>query len=89
MDVSRNKNTVKMLGNLEVKDQIKAQDLIVNGELIVNGKKIGSNDQQSHSNQCYIGDPNSDGSWKLELNNGELIFLQKNGEEWVPKQAMS
>jgi hypothetical protein len=86
MDVVRKNNTVKMTGNLEVKEQVTANNLTVNGVLTVNGKQLGL---EAPTNQVYIGDQNADGSWKLELVDGELVFSQKNGTEWVVKQTLS
>jgi hypothetical protein len=83
MDVSRAKNTVTMKGNLAVD-----QDLVVSGNLTVNGKTIGA-DNNKPVNQLCIGDPNVDGCWKLELDEGELMFSQKVEGEWVVKQSMS
>lgn len=87
MDVSRKKNTVKMMGNLEVKEQIKAKDLLVEGKLIVNGKNLAS--EKEPVNHFYIGNPELDGCWKLENNNSLLTFSQKVAGEWVEKQMMS
>lgn len=97
MDVVRKNNTVKMTGNLEVKEQVTANNLevkeqvvannlVVNGMLTVNGKQLGGD---GPTNQVYVGDQTIDGSWKLELVDNELVFSQKNGTEWVVKQTLS
>lgn len=82
MDVSRTKNTTKMMGNLEVN-----QDLVVTGKLVVNGKILGTDEKPV--NKFYIGDPDVDGCWRLDLQESELVFSQKVDGDWVPKQSMS
>jgi hypothetical protein len=88
MDVVRKTNTVKMAGSLEVKDQITVADITVSGNLIVNGKQIGVDDG-APTNEVFIGNPDVDGSWKLELVNNELVFSQRDQGQWTVKQTMS
>jgi hypothetical protein len=87
MDVSRKKNTVKMMGNLEVKEQVTAANIVVNGSLMVNGKNITAD--KNYSNELHIGNPNEDGCWKLTNVDGELLFSQRSDGKWEEKQMMS
>ena len=88
MEVSQKSNTVRMMGNLDVKDQVTTTNMVVTGNLTVNGKVIDGLEEKN-TKVIHLGDPHENGCWKIELENDELIFSHKIEGEWVVKQVMS
>ena len=85
MDISQKNNITKMMGNLDVKDTISTNNLNVKGELLVNGESL----KKDYSNTIHLGNPENNGSWKIELTEeNQLLFSKKVNNEWVVNQSM-
>ena len=79
--------------NLEVKNNVTVtKDLnvtgktVLSGDLVVTGNILNDKDENG---EIYFGNKSQDGTWRIRVDDGELLIEKLEDHEWEIKQSMS
>ena len=87
--------------NLEVKNNVTVtKDLnvtgktVLSGDLVVTGNILNDKDEKGareefENGEIYFGNKSQDGTWRIRVDDGELLIEKLEDHEWEIKQSMS
>ena len=82
---------------LNVSGETVLQNTVIQGDITVTGK-INCYDKEEEKPKTksnvveegtlYLGDPETEGVWRVRMFSGQLLFEKKIGDDWMVKQSL-